>query len=129
MLVDLQTSWANGLELRPDLEDQRLTLEIAGIDLKYAKTNSFPNWIFPALGDQGRWDRLEDPVLREGFNNSFDDISSAVDDWESPFWGVNVTLSTPLTLMRERAQYSDKSRKGTESGDTQTERAKYHGRH
>ena len=106
LLVDLQTSWANGLELRPDLEDQRLTLEIAGIDLKYAK-----NQLLPQLDLSSTWRSsaagtgLRTPVLREGFNNSFDDISSAVDDWESPFWGVNVTLSTPLTLMRERAQY------------------------
>ncbi len=106
LLVDLQTSWANGLELRPDLEDQRLTLEIAGIDLKYAKHQLLPQldlsstWRSSAAGTG-----LRTPVLREGFNNSFDDISSAVSDWESPFWGVNVTLSTPLTLMRERAQY------------------------
>ena len=106
LLVDLQTSWANGLELRPDLEDQRLTLEIAGIDLKYAK-----NQLLPQLDLSSTWRSsaagtgLRTPVSREGFNDSFDDISSAVDDWESPFWGVNVTLSTPLTLMRERAQY------------------------
>jgi outer membrane protein TolC len=96
---NLRDSWAKGLSQRPELLQAKLDIERAGIQLKYAK-----NQLYPELDAYGTY----------GYNGSGRVISDSLYDiqnTERPFWVAGGRVSIPLS--NRSARYSYKSTKAT----------------
>jgi outer membrane protein TolC len=91
---DLQDSWRKGLAQRPDLLQQKLTLEKQGYIVKYQK-----NQLLPQL----------DLVGTAGYNASsrisFDDALDQIGGRDNPFWSVGGQMSIPLGNRTARYNY------------------------
>jgi outer membrane protein len=92
-VFSLQDSWSKGLTLRPDLLKSKLQLEIAGIQLKYAR-----NQLFPQLDVFGTY----------GYNGSGAEFNGALYDVQQrdrPFYTYGGQISIPLANVRARNDY------------------------
>lgn len=90
---DLQDSWMKGMELRPDLQQQRLELERQGIELRFSK-----NQIFPQLDVFGTY----------GHNASaleFSGLFASISDGRDPFWSYGARLTFPLSNKAARMRH------------------------
>jgi outer membrane protein TolC len=90
---DLQESWRKGLTLRPDLQQQKLSLERQGYLVRYQK-----NQMFPQL----------DLVGSYGYSASSSDFTSTLDQFrgrDSPFWTVGAQVTIPLGNTGARNNY------------------------
>jgi outer membrane protein TolC len=90
---DLQESWKKGLSLRPDLREQRLSLEKQGMVVKYQK-----NQLYPQL----------DLVGTYGYNASANEFSGALNQFargDNPFWSYGAQMSIPLSQTTARNNY------------------------
>jgi outer membrane protein TolC len=90
---DLQESWRKGLTLRPDLQQQLLSLERQGYLVRYQK-----NQMFPQL----------DLVGTYGYNASSSDFTSTLDQFrgrDNPFWSVGAQVTIPLGNIGARNNY------------------------
>jgi outer membrane protein TolC len=96
---ELQDSWRKGLANRPDLLQQKLSLEKQGYVLKYQK-----NQLYPQL----------DLVGTYGYSASAKEFSGAFDQFanrDNPFWSYGAQISIPLSQTSARNNY--KSAKAT----------------
>ncbi len=92
-IFDLQNSWSKGLESRPDLLQAKLALTNAGIQLKYAK-----NQIFPEL----------DVFATYGYNGSGKEFSATLYDLQQrdrPTYTYGGSISIPLANVTARNNY------------------------
>jgi len=90
---NLRESWRKGLTLRPDLLQQKLSLEKQGYIVKYQK-----NQLFPQL----------DVVGSYGYQGSNPDINQSLDQigaQANPFWTVGGQMSMPLGNTSARHNY------------------------
>jgi len=97
-VVNLQDSWSKGLSLRPEIVQDRLDVEKAGIQLKYDK-----NQLLPEL----------DAFATVGYNGSGAQFSEALYDLERtdhPFYTFGGNITVPLANITARNNYrSDKA--------------------
>lgn len=97
---DLQESWKNGLNERPDLLQAKLNVEQQGIQLKY-----YRNQLFPEL----------DLIGSYGFNaggvSEFSGTFNQFNEGNNPTYYYGAQLTMPLSNMGPRNQY--KSTKAT----------------
>ena len=96
---DLQESWRKGLSLRPDLLQQRLSLEKQGYVVRFQK-----NQLLPEL----------DLVGTAGYSASSSGMTDALDQFrgrDNPFWSGGAQLTFPLGNTSARNSY--KSAKAT----------------
>jgi len=90
---NLQESWEKGLSSRPDLLQQRLTLEKQGYIVRFQR-----NQLFPQL----------DLVGTYGFNASAKEYSGTFDQFrrgDSPFYSAGAQVSVPLGNTAARNNY------------------------
>jgi outer membrane protein TolC len=92
--LDLQDSWSQGMALRPDLLDAKLTLEQQGIQLKYDR-----NQLFPQLDLTGSYGYNGGGV---GYADTFNQYATA----NRPFYSYGATLSIPLSNIGPRNSYN-----------------------
>ncbi|EEF59896.1 TolC family protein [Pedosphaera parvula] len=90
---DLQESWRSALENRPDILQQRLTLDKNNITVKY----DF-NQLFPTLNLQGSYGR-------NALAGSFTGILGDVREEKNPFYTYGVVVSMPLGNGAARNNY------------------------
>ena len=91
--LDLRESWRRGMTLRPDLLQQKLSLEKQGYVIRYQK-----NQLFPQL----------DVVGSLGYQASTPDFSPTLDQLrgqDNPFWTVGGQMSMPLGNTSARHNY------------------------
>ena len=96
---DLQESWRIGLNQRPDLIQQRITVEEQGYRIRYQR-----NQLFPRL----------DAVGSAGYNSASPTFGGYLDQLggrDNPFYSVGAQLSVPLSNKAAREAY--KSSKAT----------------
>ena len=92
-VVNLQDSWAKGLNDRPELKQAKLDVERQGIQLKYDK-----NQILPELDAFGTF----------GYNGSGKEFSDAFGDFKTtdrPFYTYGGKVTVPLANLRVRNAY------------------------
>ena len=97
---NLQESWRLGLSQRPDILQQRLSMESQVHIVKYQK-----NQLYPEL----------DLVGTYGYNGSAKEFSGALDQWagrDNPFWSYGAQMTIPLSQTSARNNY--KSAKATQ---------------
>jgi outer membrane protein len=90
---DLQASWLKGLNQRPDIQQQKISLEKQGYQVRYNK-----NQLFPQL----------DLVGGYGFNASAGSVWDAADQYrglDNPFYSVGGQISIPLGNRSARNNY------------------------
>jgi outer membrane protein len=90
---DLQQSWRNGLEQRPEILQAKLDAERAGIQLKYDR-----NQMFPQL----------DLFATYGYNGSGNEFSGTLYDIQErnrPFYNYGAQISVPLANLTARNNY------------------------
>ncbi len=90
---NLQESWRNGLSMRPDLQQQRISLEKQGQVVRFQKSQ-----LFPQLDLLGTY----------GYNASDTEYSGAFRqfaDRDNPYWSYGAQLSMPLTQTAARNNY------------------------
>jgi outer membrane protein TolC len=92
--LDLQDSWSQGMALRPDLLQAKLTLEQQGIQLKYDR-----NQLFPQLDLTGSYGYNGGGV---GYSDTFNQYATA----NRPFYSYGATLSIPLGNVGPRNGYN-----------------------
>ncbi len=90
---DLQEAWQNGLRLRPDLVQQRLSLEKQGYIVKFSK-----NQILPQLDVIGTYGHAASSLDYGGLFNQFG-------SGDNPFWSYGAQLNMPLTQTANRNNY------------------------
>jgi len=91
---DLQESWKTGMELRPDLEQQRIELEKQNIQLRYTRNQLFPSLdLFGSFGQNG---------LGPNMGNVVRDIEVG----ENPRNSYGVVLTIPLGNRTARSAHS-----------------------
>jgi len=96
---DLQEAWGNGLRLRPDLAQQRLSLEKQGYIVRYQKNQLLPQ--VDVVGVYGH----------SGSSSEFAGTFSQFGSGDFPFWSYGAQLNVPLTRTASRNNY--KSAKST----------------
>jgi outer membrane protein TolC len=87
---NLQESWRRGLSLRPEIQQARLDVERAGIQLKYDR-----NQVFPQV----------DLFATYGYNGSGAEFSGAlfeIDRRDRPFYSIGGQISIPLANLSGR---------------------------
>ena len=133
-LVDLQTSWSRGMELRKDLQSRELSLTNRGLQLKFAKNQLLPQLdLFATAGWRGQdfntfnvfdtetgpkqymldsetgevvYEPAEYQVRRVRTRNAgFGNVTQDILDRSYPSWTTGFALSMPLTRTREKANY------------------------
>jgi outer membrane protein TolC len=107
-IYDLQESWLNGLNLRPDYNEAKERVERQGIVVSYTR-----NQLFPALDLQGTYGRsgfdnriggTNGAALRDSsFSGSLNDIREET----NPRYSYGVIVSVPLTFRAERARHKE----------------------
>jgi outer membrane protein TolC len=90
---DLQESWQNGLRLRPDLVQQRISLEKQGYIVRYQK-----NQILPQLDVVGTYGHAGSSTEYSGVFNQF-----STGDY--PFWSYGGQVTMPLSQTSSRNNY------------------------
>lgn len=91
---DLQESWRTGIEMRPDLEQQRIELDKQNIQLRYTKNQLFPQLdLFGSFGQNG---------LGPNFGNVIRDV----EEGENPRHSFGIQLSIPLGNRSARSAYN-----------------------
>ena len=90
---DLQESWQNGLRLRPDLVQQRISLEKQGYIVRYQK-----NQILPQLDVVGTYGHAGSSTEYSGVFNQF-----STGDY--PFWSYGGQVTMPLSQTSSRNSY------------------------
>jgi outer membrane protein TolC len=96
---DLHESWQRGLAQRPDLQQERLSLDKQAYIVRYQK-----NQLYPQL----------DLIGTAGYNASGKEYSGAFDQFanrDNPFWSYGAQLNIPL--MRSNARNNYRSAKAT----------------
>jgi len=96
---DLQESWRRGLSQRPDLLEQRLTLEKQGHVVRYQKNQLFPEL---DLFGTGGWN-----AGSKEFSGALDQLANR----DAPYWSYGAQITFPLTQTSARNAY--KSAKAT----------------
>jgi HAE1 family hydrophobic/amphiphilic exporter-1 len=91
-LFDVQDSWSQGMNLRPDLQQARLNLEQQGIQLKY-----YRNQLYPQLDLIGSYGFAG--ADRE-YNGTFDQINEG----RNPSYRYGGQLTIPLSNTKARNQ-------------------------
>ena len=91
--LDLQDSWSQGMALRPELLQAKLTLEQQGIQLRYDR-----NQLFPQLDLTGSYGYNGGGV---GYDDTFGQYATA----NRPFASYGATLSIPLGNLGPRNSY------------------------
>jgi outer membrane protein TolC len=81
---NVQASWMNGLVLRPELIQSRLTIEKQGITIEYAK-----NQLYPLLNVTGRYGL-------SGLSRDYGGFFQQIGDGQFQSAGVGVQLTVPL---------------------------------
>ncbi|HTL57571.1 MAG TPA: TolC family protein [Candidatus Limnocylindrales bacterium] len=92
-VVNLRDSWSKGLSQRPELQQAKLDIERAGLQLKYDR-----NQLYPELDVFGSY----------GFNGSGSEFSDALYDiqrTDRPVWSYGGKISIPLANLRARNNY------------------------
>jgi outer membrane protein TolC len=90
---DLQESWRRGLSQRPDLLQQKLSLDKQGFVVRYQR-----NQLFPQL----------DLIGTYGYNASSTEFSGALDQIarrDNPFWSYGAQMTIPLSQRSARNNY------------------------
>jgi len=91
---DLQESWRTGMEMRPDLEQQRISLEKQDIQLRFNRNQLYPQLdLFGSFGQNG---------LGPGFGNVLRDIPEG----ENPVHSYGIRLTIPLGNRKARNDYN-----------------------
>jgi len=91
---DLQESWRTGIEMRPDLEQQRIDLDKQNIQLRYTRNQLYPQLdLFGSFGQNG---------LGPGFGNVVRDI----EEGENPRHSFGILLTIPLGNRAARSAYN-----------------------
>jgi outer membrane protein len=106
---DLQDSWQNGLQLRPDYSEARERLERQGIVVSYTR-----NQLFPALDLVGSYGRSGfdsrspfGPTNALFRDSSFSGTLADIRDEVNPHYSYGVVLTLPLTFRSERARHKE----------------------
>jgi len=90
---NLQESWRKGLTLRPDLLQQKLSLEKQGFIVKYQRNQLYPQLdLYGSYGYQG---------ASAGITTTLDQIGGR----DNPFWTVGSQLTMPLGNTAARNNY------------------------
>jgi outer membrane protein TolC len=92
-LLDVQDSWGKGMACRPELLQAKLTLEQAGIQLKYNR-----NQLFPEIDLIGSYGYNGGGV---GYSDTFGQYESA----NRPFYSYGAQMSYPLSNLGARSNY------------------------
>ena len=90
---NLQTSWQKGLSQRPDLLQQRVSLEKQGVIVRYQR-----NQLYPQL----------DLIGTYGYNASGKNYSDAFDQFsgrDNPFYSIGAAVTIPLGDTASRNNY------------------------
>ena len=107
-VYDLQESWQNGLNLRPDYNEAKERVERQGIVVGYTR-----NQLFPALDLTGTYGRSGFDNRIGGTNNtvlrdsSFSGALHDVREETNPRYSYGVILTVPLTFRSERARHKE----------------------
>ncbi|MBM3845340.1 MAG: TolC family protein [Verrucomicrobia bacterium] len=96
--VDLQESWKSGLERRPDYRAYFLRTDQERINVRFARNQIYPNLDVEGGYSRGGVDTTVTGINQGSLGGAFHDIRRN----SQPSHGYGVTLSTPLTLRRER---------------------------
>ena len=112
---DLQESWLNGLNNRPDYLQAKERLERQGIVVKYTW-----NQLFPSLDLTGTYGRsgfdnkipaIRNPtngvIIVPGVDSSFIRSLEDIRDETNPRYSYGVILTVPLTFTAERARHKE----------------------
>ena len=91
--LNLQESWRKGLTLRPDLVQQKISLEKQGIIIKYQKNQLLPQ--LDVIGTYGF------NASSGGYGGTFDQLGNG----SYPFWSVGGQMTIPLTQTSARNNY------------------------
>lgn len=87
---DLQESWRNGLNKRPDLQQQKIALEKQGYIVRYQRNQTLPR--VDLLGTYGY------RAASDEFAGAFDQLGRG----DFPFWSYGAQMSMPLTRTASR---------------------------
>src|SRR5262249_20310434 len=96
---NLQESWQKGITMRPDLLQQRLSLEKQGFVVRFSKNQLYPQ--LDVVGDYGY------NASSTEFSGAFNQIANR----DNPFWSVGGQMTIPLSQTTARNNY--KSAKAT----------------
>jgi outer membrane protein TolC len=99
-LFDVQDSWSKGMELRPDLQQAKLSLEQQGIQLKY-----YQNQLFPEIDLVGSYGFFGD-------GREYNDVFGQINDGSRPYYTYGGQITIPLSNVQARNQL--KAGKATE---------------
>jgi outer membrane protein TolC len=99
-LFDVQDSWSQGLTLRPDLIQARLSVEQQGIQLKFDRNQIFPQ--LDLIGSYG-W---------SGTSREFSGTLGQFKEGNQPYYSYGAQLSLPLS--NAKARNNAKADKATE---------------
>jgi outer membrane protein TolC len=92
-LFDLQDSWTKGLSLRPDYLQAKLSLEQAGVQLKFSRNQLYPELdLFGTLGYAGAGVEVNDAIDQVGRGSQ-------------PFYTVGGRITVPVGNGVARNQY------------------------
>lgn len=107
---DVQESWANGLQLRPDYHEAKERVERQGLVVKYTFNQLFPS--LDIVGSYGRSGFDSRTVLTDTNGNvigvrdsSFSGTLADIRDEINPSYSYGVILTVPLTFRSERARH------------------------
>jgi outer membrane protein TolC len=92
-VVNLQDSWAKGLSQRPEIQQAKLDVERAGIQLKYDKNQLLPQLdVFATFGYNGS-------------GSEFSDVLDNIKRTDLPYYSYGGQFSIPLSNRRARNNY------------------------
>jgi len=91
--LDLQQSWNRGLTLRPDLQQQKVTLQQKSVTLKYQQ-----NQLYPAVDLFGSYGH-------NGLGGTFGKVADDLRQGENPRHTFGITFSMPLGNRAARNTY------------------------
>lgn len=90
---DLQESWRKGLSQRPDLLQQRISLQKQGHILRYQKNQLYPQLdLFGTAGYN---------AAAKEFSGAFDQIANR----DNPFWSYGAQVTVPLSQTSAKNNY------------------------
>src|ERR1044071_1790683 len=90
---NLQESWERGLRLRPDLQQQQLSLEKQGYIVRFQKNQLLPQ--LDLIGTAGV----------RGSSQTYNDYFGQLGGADNPFWSVGGQMSIPLGNTAARNNY------------------------